>query len=178
MTYNMPWLLRQSPDPGNFLFFWGHQPAWDGTITKTCLSQWWVAPFVVDGVTYPTAEHWMMAGKARLFNDEEAFRKIIAADSPRNAKNEGRLVKNFDPDQWEENKFQLVVEGNFHKFSQHPALRQFLLDTGNKVLAEASPLDRIWGIGLASDNPAIQYPAKWNGENLLGFALMEVRDKM
>ncbi|HLZ89792.1 MAG TPA: NADAR family protein, partial [Puia sp.] len=77
MTYNKQWLIQKFPDAGviPFLFFWGHQPSKDGSITKSCFSQWWVAPFEVEGVRYPTAEHWMMAGKAKLFGDEAALPK-------------------------------------------------------------------------------------------------------
>jgi ribA/ribD-fused uncharacterized protein len=180
MSYNIEWLIQKYSDPAAipFLFFWGHQPSKDGTITKTCFSQWWVAPFEVEGITYLTAEHWMMAGKARMFGDEAAMPKILGATKPAVAKEEGRKVLNFVPEVWDKVKFDLVVEGNWHKFSQHPALKGFLLQTGEKVLVEASPVDRIWGIGLAADHPSAGNPGQWQGENLLGFALMEVRDKL
>lgn len=161
-----------------FLFFWGHQPSGDGSITKSCFSQWWVAPFAVDGVTYQTAEHWMMAGKAKLFGDEAALSKIVAESTPAAAKEEGRLVHNFLPEVWDRHKFDLVVTGNWYKFSQHKGLKEYLLGTGEQVLVEASPVDRIWGIGMAGDDPAAKDPASWQGENLLGFALMEVRAKL
>ena len=180
MTFNKQWLLQHYPDPGAipFLFFWGHQPSKDGSVTKSCFSQWWVAPFVVDGVTYQTAEHWMMVGKAKLFGDLEIMPKILGATTPAAAKKGGRLVKNFVADVWDRHKFELVVAGNWHKFSQHPDLKAFLLATGDQVLVEASPMDRIWGIGMAGDNPAAKDPASWRGNNLLGFALMEVREKL
>jgi len=180
MTFNKQWLMQHYPDPAAipFLFFWGHQPARDGSITKTCFSQWWVAPFVVEGVTYRTAEHWMMTGKARLFGDEEAVAKIAGANSPGAAKKEGRMVRNFVPDLWDKHKFELVVAGNWHKFSQNEDLKRFLVGTGDYVLVEASPVDPVWGIGLTGDNPAAMNPATWRGENLLGFALMKVREKL
>lgn len=145
MTFNKQWLIQKYPDPGTipFLFFWGHQPSKDGTITKSCFSQWWVAPFKVDGITYQTAEHWMMAGKAKLFGDEVALPKIVGSANPAAAKKGGRLVKNFDPEIWDKHKFELVVAGNWHKFSQHVALKEFLLNTGDQVLVEASPVDKI-----------------------------------
>ena len=174
------WLSQKYPDAGviPFLFFWGHQPASDGSVTKSCMSQWWVAPFKVDGLVYPTAEHWMMAGKAKLFGDEAALKVIVGANTPAAAKKEGRLIKNFVPEVWDKHKFELVVAGNYHKFSQHEPMKEFLLATGDKVLVEASPRDRIWGIGMGGDDPAAGNPAKWKGENLLGFALMEVREKL
>jgi ribA/ribD-fused uncharacterized protein len=180
MTFNKEWLIQRYPDIGSipFLFFWGHKPSADGSITKSCFSQWWIAPFQVDGVTYPTAEHWMMAGKAKLFGDTVAFEKIVVAKTPAAAKKIGRLVQNFDPELWDRHKFELVVTGNGHKFSRHPALKDFLLATGEQVLVEASPMDKVWGIGMAAESLAAKNPASWKGSNLLGFALMEVREKL
>ena len=174
---NKAWLTQTYPDTQKipFFFFWGHQPSADGSITKSCLSQWWVAPFQVKDVVYPTAEHWMMAEKARLFKDEKALANILASPTPARAKEEGRLVQNFDPIIWDLHKFDVVVEGNSHKFSSNQALKDFLLGTGQQVLVEASPGDNIWGIGMGQDNPAARDPQSWRGENLLGFALMEVR---
>jgi ribA/ribD-fused uncharacterized protein len=179
-TFNKQWLMERYPDAATipFLFFYGHQPSKDGSIAKSCFSQWWVAPFEVDGVRYPTAEHWMMAGKAKLFGDPGALARITATASPSVAKKEGRLVQNFIPDTWNRYKYELVVVGNWHKFSQNDELKRFLLETGDQVLVEASPLDRVWGIGLGADKPAARNPQTWKGENLLGFALMEVREKL
>ncbi|QKW09482.1 NADAR family protein [Streptomyces sp. NA04227] len=161
-----------------YLHFWGHRPRPDGRIGAGCLSQWWPAPFTVDGVEYATAEHWMMAGKARLFGDAEAEREVLRASSPGAAKHVGRLVRDFDETAWSRHRFGLVVEGSFHKFAAHPELRDFLLATGDKVLVEASPTDRIWGIGLAADDEAAADPGRWPGTNLLGFALMVARDRL
>ena len=180
MKYNNDWLIRQYQEEAStkFLFFWGHQPSRDGSITKTCFSQWWIAPFEADGQVYNTAEHWMMAGKARLFHDDATLQKILAAGSAPEAKQLGREVQGFDPAVWEKEKFNLVLQGNLHKFSSHPGLKEFLLKTGNQVLVEASPMDTVWGIGLAADHPDAENPLKWKGENLLGYALMEVRDQL
>ncbi|MDH6516162.1 ribA/ribD-fused uncharacterized protein [Streptomyces sp. SAI-208] len=161
-----------------FLYFWGHRPRPDGRVGASCLSQWWPSPFVVDGVTYATAEHWMMAGKARLFDDPEAERRIVAAGHPSQAKAAGRLVRGFDEQIWRRERFGIVVEGSVHKFAAHEDLRQFLLNTGDRVLVEASPVDRVWGIGLAADDEAAGHPERWRGPNLLGFALMEARDRL
>ncbi|BCM69813.1 hypothetical protein EASAB2608_05147 [Streptomyces sp. EAS-AB2608] len=161
-----------------YLHFWGHRPRPDGRIGASCLSQWWPAPFVVDGVEYATAEHWMMAGKARLFGDAEAERRVLAAEHPAAAKKAGRLVRGFDEETWERERFGLVVEGSVHKFAAHDDLGLFLLNTGDRVLVEASPLDRIWGIGLAADDEAAFDPERWRGQNLLGFALMEARERL
>jgi ribA/ribD-fused uncharacterized protein len=160
-----------------YLHFWGHRPRPDGRVGASCLSQWWPSPFTVDGVTYVTAEHWMMARKARLFGDAEAERRVLAADHPAQAKKSGRLVRGFDDAIWARERFGIVVEGSVHKFTAHADLREFLLGTCERVLVEASPVDRIWGIGLAADDPAAADPERWRGPNLLGFALMEARGR-
>ncbi|MFC9678696.1 NADAR family protein [Streptomyces sp. NPDC056948] len=161
-----------------YLHFWGHRPRPDGRIGSSCLSQWWPAPFTVAGVEYATAEHWMMAGKARLFGDAAAERAVLAAGHPAEAKKAGRLVRGFDEAIWERERFRIVVDGSVHKFAAHPGLREFLLNTGERVLVEASPVDRVWGIGLAADDEAASDPERWRGPNLLGFALMAARERL
>ncbi|MEH1016178.1 NADAR family protein [Micromonospora sp. CPCC 206060] len=161
-----------------YLFFWGHRPQRDGSVGPGCLSQWWPAPFVVDGVRYATAEHYMMAGKARLFGDGPAVDRILAAPDPGAAKALGRQVRGFDEQVWVAHRFDLVVAANVAKFDQHPELGAFLVATGGRVLVEASPVDRIWGIGLAADDPRATDPARWRGLNLLGFALMQARARL
>lgn len=161
-----------------YLLFWGHRPRPDGGVGAECLSQWWPAPFTVDGVRYATAEHWMMAGKARLFGDGDALARILAAGHPRQAKSLGRRVRGFDEAEWTRHRWGLVVAGNVAKFGQHPELGSWLLGTGARVLVEASPVDRVWGIGLAADDERAADPARWRGLNLLGFALMEARERL
>ena len=161
-----------------YLFFWGHSPKVKGIIDKSCFSQWWPSEFKVEKIIYKSAEHWMMAKKALLFNDQETHDLIINADTPAEAKKLGRKVKSFQPEIWERYAFVYVVEGNLHKFSQHQDLQLFLKNTHDKVIVEASPVDAIWGIGLTQDDPRAYDPQKWSGTNLLGFALMEVRDKL
>ncbi|MFB6531367.1 NADAR family protein [Streptomyces sp. NPDC056399] len=165
-------------DQVKWLHFWGHRPHPDGRLSASCLSQWWPAPFVVDGVSYATAEHWMMAAKARLFEDAEAERAALSARTPAEAKKAGRLVRGFDETVWARERFGIVVEGSVRKFSSDEALRGYLLGTGTRVLVEASPVDRVWGIGLAADDPRAHDPASWRGDNLLGFALMEARERL
>lgn len=160
------------------LMFWGHQPSQDGAITKSCFSQWFESAFVVDGVSYPTAEHYMMAEKARLFGDEDARLRVLDAANPGAAKAVGREVLRFNNEIWQQHRWDIVVRANLEKFSQNAALRAFLLQTRDRVLVEASPVDNIWGIGLAADDPRAQQPAEWQGHNLLGFALMEVRAQL
>ncbi|MBW5482821.1 DUF1768 domain-containing protein [Streptomyces bambusae] len=161
-----------------YLPFWGHRPRPDGSLGPSCLSQWWPAPFTVSDTHYATAEHWMMAEKARLFGDAEAERAALEATSPAAAKKAGRLVRGFDDTVWQRERYGIVVAGSVHKFASTPQLRAYLLGTGERVLVEASPLDRIWGIGLAADDERALDPTRWRGLNLLGFALMEARARL
>lgn len=159
-----------------FIFFWGHTPAADGSVTKTCFSQWWDCKFTVDGIEYRTAEQYMMARKAVLFGDEETRREIMAAKHPKQYKALGRKISGFKQDVWDENCREIVIKGNTAKFSQNEDLKAFLLNTKERVLVEASPYDKIWGIGMSADDPNAENPALWKGTNFLGFCLMEVRD--
>ena len=102
--------------------------------------------------------------------------RILSTKKPGAAKALGRQILDFDAEVWDENKYDIVVKGNFHKFSQNPKLKQFLIGTGKRVLVEASPVDKIWGIGLAQDDKHSSNPLMWKGQNLLGFALMSTRD--
>lgn len=159
-----------------WLFFWGHTASRDGAVSKACFSQWWEKhAFTHNGIRYATAEHFMMAEKARLFGDLEATAGILNAGSPALAKKLGRTIEGFDEGVWLEARWKIVVQGNLLKFGQHTELKEFLLRTGERILVEASPVDAIWGIGLAADHPDVGNPRKWKGLNLLGFALMQVR---
>ena len=178
MIYNLDWLIDtfEKGKRTKYLFFWGHQKSKSGDLTSSCFSQWWTSPFFVDKIKYNTAEHWMMAQKALLFADTEIYNKIIVAKSPAEAKNLGRQVRNFDDTIWNDKRCEIVVNGSLQKFGQNKDLKEFLLNTKDRVLVEASPVDRIWGIGLSADSDKAENPKRWNGLNLLGFALMEVRD--
>lgn len=169
--------IAAGADP-QWLMFWGHRPPKNGGVGASCLSQWWPAPFVVDGTTYNSAEHWMMAGKARMFGDEHTRERILAASHPAEAKKLGRLVRGFDEQLWLAERFDVVIEGSTAKFKQHPQLLAYLLGTNGRVLVEASPADRVWGIGLAAADAHATDPEHWRGLNLLGFALMEARSRL
>lgn len=174
-------MLLQHVEENNqpkYLFFWGHTPPKDGSINQSCFSQWFTASFGVNGENFRTAENYMMVGKARLFDDEAAAQKILKAKTPSEAKALGRTVKDFDDEAWKAERFKIVVQANLEKFSQNPELLDYLCTTGDHIIVEASPPDRIWGIGLAKDNPMAQNPKTWRGLNLLGFALMVVRDQL
>lgn len=171
-------LLKEFLDSGRavrYRFFWGHKPRSDGRLSDSAFSQWWPCDFSVDGVRYSTAEQYMMAEKARLFGDGDALLAILDSSNPQTCKSLGRSVRNFDEGEWERHRYGIVVAGNMAKFGQDAALRDHLLSTGNDVLVEASPYDRVWGIGLARDDERAQHPRTWRGLNLLGFALCRVR---
>lgn len=180
MRYNIPWVIdqyKQNPSLA-YLFFWGHRPGRNGEMTKSCFSQWWPCKFEASGIVYTSAEQWMMARKAGLFNDLAMLDKILQTHDPAAVKKLGRKVKNFDEARWDAHKYTFVKEGNLLKFGQNPPMKHFLLRTGSTVLVEASPYDAVWGIGLDANAPGIEDPATWQGQNLLGFALMEVRDAL
>lgn len=165
-------------EPFTFLHFWGHRTRADGRPSNSCFSQWFESPFELDGSSYATAEHFMMAEKARLAGDEASVGKILQAKDPAAAKALGRRVSGYDEEAWAARRFDAVVEGNHAKFSQNPSLGDYLLATGSQVLVEASPVDPVWGIGLAQDDPRAGDPNTWLGLNLLGFALMVVRSRL
>ena len=177
IKYNKEQLLNQrlTLTRDDFVLFWGHEDRGKG-LTKVCLSQWYQCPFVVEGQYYNCAEQYMMAEKARIFGDEEIRQQILAEYSQMAMKKLGRKVRDYDDEIWKEKRFDVVVKGNIAKFSQNEKLLDFLLSTDNKILVEASPKDTVWGIGLDESSPEAIQPRKWIGENLLGFALMEVRD--
>lgn len=159
----------------NVIAFWGNTPN-PKKMTKACFSQWYDCQFDADGVHYHTTEQYMMAQKALLMDDSSTHAKIMAADDPKDYKALGRQVQHFDAALWDRNKYSVVLNGNLAKFSQNPELFAFLDSTGDSVLVEGSPYDGIWGVKLGIDDPRISDPNEWQGENLLGFALMETRD--
>ncbi len=161
-----------------YLFFWGHTPPADGSVNQGCLSQWWMSPFEIEGTEYSCTEQYMMAEKARLFGDGEMLAAIMQAKHPKEMKAFGRSVGNFDKDVWESRCYEIVKRGSLAKFSQNPQLWNYLKSTRNRIVVEASPRDRIWGIGMGQSNPNADNPLQWRGRNLLGFALTEARDEL
>lgn len=159
----------------NVIAFWGHTPN-PKKMTKACFSQWYDCRLEVDGVRYHTTEQFMMAQKAILMCDVVTYAKIMAASEPKEYKALGREVQFFNAAAWDHAKYNIVLQGNLAKFSQNPELFAFLDSTGDSVLVEGSPYDDIWGVKLGIDDPRIKNPSEWQGENLLGFVLMETRD--
>jgi ribA/ribD-fused uncharacterized protein len=171
-TLRARWAAGERP---GLRLFYGHKADAGGPLGDAAFSQFWPCNFVIDGVAYRWAEQWMMSSKARLFGDSEALASILAAGAPLECKRLGRTVRGFDERRWAEARFDLVTRGNVAKFGQDAALREHLLATGEDLLVEAAPRDRVWGIGLGASNPAARDPSAWRGLNLLGFALVRTR---
>lgn len=168
----------EAGDQPKYLHFWGHTPRGDAP-GPWLMSQWFPVSFRDgSGTTFGSAEHYMMWRKADLFSDAEVAAEVLAARTPAEAKDLGRRVRGFDGGTWDAHRWEVVVTGSVLKFGSDPALRDYLLGTRNRVLVEASPRDRIWGTGLAADDPSADVPAHWQGLNLLGFALMEARERL
>lgn len=142
------------------------------------LSNWHPARFTVKGKVFCNNEQFMMYCKAKLFGDEECAEQILSASSPRVHKALGRTVRGFDAARWEEKCEFYVYTGSLAKFTQNPALAAYLLGTGDNELVEASPYDRIWGVGLAQSDSRINDKSLWPGKNKLGQIQMKVRARL
>lgn len=147
-----------------FVFFW------DGPY-----SQWLQRPMEIDGVKYLCCEQYMMQQKALLFGDTDIAKTIMKTTHPAEQKALGKQVKNFNRDIWDAHCMNIVFKANYAKFSQHKDLEKELRSTGNKIIVEASPIDKIWGIGMHKTDPDIEDITKWRGLNLLGQCIMNVR---
>jgi ribA/ribD-fused uncharacterized protein len=147
-----------------FVLFWGGP-----------FSQWYPHEMEIDGVKYNCCEQYMMAEKARMFVDVDALEAIMKTKDPKKQKAYGRGVKNFVPQMWDLVSKDVVFRANLAKF-QDPELQKFLFSFGNEEIVEASPYDKIWGIGLGEDDPRALDKAQWLGMNWLGEVLMKVRE--
>ena len=148
-----------------YVFFW-----------NGIYSQWYKSSVTIDGINFNCMEQWMMYNKAILFNDQVMADLIMSSDNPGEQKRYGRRVENFNAKKWDAVGFDIVKKGNFEKFTQDKNLQKQLLKTGNKTLVEASPYDKIWGIGMMENDPGVEDSSNWNGQNLLGKAITEVRE--
>ncbi len=155
-----------------YTFFW-HEYDKNG-----CFSNWYESKFTVDGLEYFCVEQYMMSQKALLFGDIATNARILGARTPKDCKSLGRQVSPFDSAIWDKKKYEIIKTGLRAKFSQNEELRKALLDTGDSILAEASPFDGIWGIKLDASQAEKIPPSEWPGENLLGKALMEIREEL
>ena len=143
--------------------------------TPSVFCQWTPSTFTVAGISYVGCEQFFAAEKARLFGDANVLQDIMRVSDPRLHKGYGRAVSGFDQTIWERERENIVLVGNYAKFSQNPAMRHHLLGSGDKLLVEASPYDQVWGVGLQANDPAIRDQSSWRGLNLLGKALQTVR---
>ena len=153
----------------NYTFFWNN---------RTPFSNWYPSVFIWNGIRFTRGEQYMMYRKAMLFDDWDVADQILATDDPAKQKDLGRQVKNYDDELWSSVRFEIMVEGLFEKFNQNPQLKQALLETRGTEMVEASPYDRIWGIGLAASDPRAQEKNTWLGQNLLGEVLDDVRNRL
>lgn len=159
----------------NHIFFWKPQNNYG------IFSNWWKDPKKKsgpqftdnDGNKYCCTEQYMMYKKALLFGDDNSAKCILDTTDPREMKDLGRKVTGFDEKEWNNSREQIMIDGLMYKFSQNKNLYTFILSTGDKILVEASPYDKIWGVGM--DEATIKKTGSFNGENLLGKCLMKVR---
>lgn len=146
------------------VFFWGGE-----------FSNWFTCYFEYQDQEFFSSEQAFMWEKARFFRDEKMAELILHTQNPKDAKALGRKVRGFDAERWIIGSFQVMMSVNIAKYSQNPNLKEKLLATGDKTLVEASPYDKIWGIGLSEDDDRCLDEHQWQGMNLLGKALMQVR---
>ena len=161
----------------SYIYFYGHRKQHGD---YACFSNWYPTKFTCDefGKTFANVEQYMMWRKAVLFKDPKKALQIMATNNPGACKKLGRQVSGFDQTVWDENCEEIVTRGCFLKFSQNEDLKNILLSTGEATLAEASPYDRIWGIGLSVSQAQGKTEADWKGKNLLGNCLMTVREEL
>jgi ribA/ribD-fused uncharacterized protein len=149
------------------IFFWG-----------TEFSNWYASGFTYKGRYFNNSEQAFMWEKAEYFGDEEIAERILSTPSPKEAKALGRKVRGFDAEKWLVISYPIMIAVNGTKYLQNPRLKEMLLATGDKILVEASPYDKIWGIGLREDDDRCLDEHQWQGMNLLGKALMQIRQQL
>lgn len=142
------------------------------------LSNWYPSRFESDGISFSSMEQYMMYQKAILFHDTAVSKKILAASDPAEINALGRMVSRYNEHDWNGVRQIIIYEGLLAKFSQNKVLKEFLIQTGNSILTECAVKDRIWGIGLSMHDPDRFDQNKWRGQNLLGYSLMMVREKL
>jgi len=145
---------------------------------SSAFSNWHKVAFIVGGTTFNCVEQYMMYAKAKFFGDEGTAAAVLATQDPGRQKALGRRVAGFDDSIWIENRMSIVRTGVLAKFTQNSRLQEALFATAGTELVEASPYDRVWGVGLAATDPRIHDRSQWRGENLLGKILTEVRDHL
>lgn len=153
----------------DYIFFWGG-----------ILSNFYITPIIIDGILYNSSEQYFMKIKQETFDplNVQLGKDIMKENNPKNIKNFGRNVNNYQEDIWDQMRYNVMYKGVYEKFYQNKNLRDILLETENKILVESSPYDKVWGIGLNENEAKLIHPSKWEGKNLLGKVLMEVRKKL
>lgn len=142
-------------------------------------SNWYPAKFIdFKGIEFNCTEQHMMYYKALLFDDTKVADAILSAAHPMDQKSLGRMVAGFDLSRWEQFAREIVWQGNFYKFTQNPDLYTRLMATSGTLLVEASPTDKVWGVGLGEKSPLILDPANWDGTNWLGEVLTDLREQL
>jgi ribA/ribD-fused uncharacterized protein len=150
-----------------YVFFWNSE-----------LSNWFPTKFRYKNITFFNSEQAFMWEKAIFFGDTATAALILKTPSPNQCKKLGRQIKNFNTDVWLREGYEIMIAVNMAKFSQNSRLKAILLSTGDKILVESSPYDKIWGIGLHHDDDKVLDERNWKGMNLLGKSLMEVRNNL
>lgn len=175
--YDCQW--AQAQNNPELVFFWKEREKW-GEFSQFFQANFRAFPLFgsVGHQLFKHNEQWMMANKALLFGDVDAFNQIMSTRRPKECQDIGRTVKNFDQTVWDAEKYNIVLQGNLYKFKQNWKESDILLSTGNKILVEASPYDKVWGVYMDQYHPDVCNPLLWRGENLLGFVLMQVRDML
>lgn len=157
---------------------------WRETEESGFLSNWYKSEFSIttfegETFTFNCAEQYLMWQKALLFHDDETAKEIISTSyDPKQYKVLGRKVKNFNQELWDYNKVSIMEDALYYKFTQNDNLKAALIKTNGFYLVEASPFDKIWGVGLEASNDAIIHQPEWRGQNFLGEALMKIRHKI
>lgn len=157
-------MAKKSRQRDGYFLFWSEWP-----------SNWTHSPFKIEGRVFNCVEQWMMAKKAAMFKDIEALKRIMSTSDPAAQKRFGRQVKNYNDAKWATVRYEIVLKGVVEKYRQNPDLRELLLATGDLTFVEASPQDKVWGIGMDADDPDATHPGRWRGLNLLGKATTEAR---
>jgi ribA/ribD-fused uncharacterized protein len=169
--HNFKEVVKGNFENDQYVFFWGGP-----------FSNWYKSKYkFIDNegtLEFNCSEQQYMAAKALYFGDGESYDKIMESNNPRVQKAIGQKVKNYNDVKWAEYRYAAMLLSVYLKFSQNKDLQKILLDTGDKKIVEASPLDTVWGIGMAVDDPDILDETKWRGQNLLGKALMWTRERL
>lgn len=174
----IPLLMKRCQDSFTVLTNGKSAVLFDRKEDNTYLNPFYRINFEHEGITYQSAEQYMMAKKALLFQDIDRYQEIMNTEDPEKCMKLGRMIKNFDSLVWDQQKYEIAYNGNFEKFWNNDELREALLATGTAELIYAEQHDKSWGIGLGIHDPAAKDPDTWPGKNLLGQVLMNVRDEL